>query len=218
MSVTEPVNINSGFAAWKSECWWDGSILLMSQKWVSAAASSYYWKERLLWVLALLCICLASSFPVFLFPSECSQCLPWIFHTDSRRWQADTQSEIITASNMSYLGLVDGFPPFLLLPESLRDFRMKQGLLFCCSSTVPSSQMCVTIHSIILGSFEIIFWLCPFGRILTSKHQYTMTVFLSVICSNIWMMKILVSSVVWVSLISPDPAWIGTNCCILLVL
>lgn len=206
MSVTEPVNINSGFAAWKSECWWDGSILLMSQKWVSAAASSYYWKERLLWVLALLCICLASSFPVFLFPSsECSQCLPWIFHTDSRRWQADTQSEIITASNMSYLGLVDGFPPFLLLPESLRDFRMKQGLLFCWASTVPSSQMCVTIHPIILGSFEIIFWLCPFGRILTGKHQYTMTVFLSVICSNIWMMKILVSSVVWVSLISPDP-------------
>lgn len=206
MSVTEPVNINSGFAAWKSERWWDGSILLMSQKWVSAAASSYYWKERLLWLLALLCICLASSFPVFLFPSsECSQCLPWIFHTDSRRWQADTQSEIITASNMSYLGLVDGFPPFLLLSESLRDFRMKQGPLFCFSSTVPSSQMCVTIHPIILGSFEIIFWLWPFERILTGKHQYTMTVFLSVICSNIWMMKILVSSVVWVSLISPDP-------------
>lgn len=67
---------------------------------ISAAASSYYWKERLLWLLALLCVCLVSSFPVFLFPSsESSQCLHWVYHTGSRRWQADTQSELITASN-----------------------------------------------------------------------------------------------------------------------
>lgn len=93
---------------------------------ISAAASSYYWKERLLWLLALLCVCLASSFPVFLFPSsESSQRLQWIFHADSRRWQVDTQSESVTASSMSYLGLVDGFPPSLLFPDSLRDFRMK---------------------------------------------------------------------------------------------
>lgn len=71
---------------------------------ISAAATGYYWKERVMWLLALLCVCLASSFPVFLFPSsESSLCLHWIFHTDSERWQADTQSELITASNMSYL-------------------------------------------------------------------------------------------------------------------
>lgn len=62
------------------------------------------------------------SLPFFRFLSV----LTLDFPTDnSRTWPGDTQCELITARNMSYLGLVDGFAPFLLLPESLRDFGVK---------------------------------------------------------------------------------------------
>lgn len=106
----------------------------------------------------------------------------------------------------------------LLLPESLRDFRVQQGLLSCCSSSFSSSQMCVTFRSVLLKSFEVIFSLCQLGRILTGEHHYAATVFLSVICTNAWLMKILffyglgLSYQSWSCLVFS--AWTRTNYCL----
>lgn len=164
---------------------------------------SYCWKARLPWLCALLGVCLASSLQCF-----CSFLQnPLGVHSEFSPLTAVVGSLAPKWANhcepWELLDSVDAFPPFAA--ASLRDFRKKWGLLFCCSSSFPSSQMCVTFHSIILRSLEIIFRLCHLGRILTGKRQYSVTVLCSVICANTWMMKILVCSAVWVLVISHEP-------------
>lgn len=132
---------------------------------------------------------------MFLFlSSEPSRCLQQIFHTDvSGRW-AGTWSELVTAGSAVTWPWCMACLRSRLLPESFGDFGVKQGLLSCCSSSFSSSQTCVTFRSILLKSFKVIFWLCQLGRMLTGEHHFSVTVCLSVICTNAWLMRILLCS------------------------
>lgn len=123
----------------------------------------------LLWLFA--CVCLASSFSVFLFlSSESSQCLQQTFHTVCR-WQTGTWSEwTLQAMLVTWIWWM-AFRSWLLLQELLTDLRMKQGFktsifVDCCSISFSSSQMCVT-SPVILRS-GVILW-CPSWKDITRQ-------------------------------------------------
>lgn len=125
------------------------------------------------------------------FPQNPPVAYSKFFHTDvSGRW-AGTWSELVTAGSAVTWPWCMACLRSWLLPECFGDFGVKQGLLSCCSSSFSSSQMCVTFRSILLKSFKVIFWLCQLGRMLTGEHHFLATVCLSVICTNAWLMRIL---------------------------